>query len=110
MIYERSHSRRLVNNKGVLRLIPFFTIMWFILAILNFAGPFTINLFREILMIRRLIRISWIWRFLIGRICFFSAAYNLNLYASTQQGIAVNLAINYQNINQRERLVLFSHI
>ena len=110
MMYERSHRRSLVNNKGVLRLIPFFRIMWFLLAMLNFAGPFTINLFREILMIRALIRLSWWWRLLIGAICFFSAAYNLNLFASTQQGISVNLAIGYNNIRQRERLVLFSHI
>jgi len=27
IIYERSHSRRLINNKGVLRLIPLFSIM-----------------------------------------------------------------------------------
>lgn len=27
MIYERRHSRRLINNKGVLRLIPFFRII-----------------------------------------------------------------------------------
>lgn len=58
MIYERSHSRRLINNKGVLRMIPFFTILWFLLIVLNFGGPFTINLFREIIIIGGLIRLS----------------------------------------------------
>lgn len=110
IIYERSHSRRLINNKGVLRLIPLFSIMWFLLAMLNFAGPFTINLFSEILIIRRLMSIRWRWRFLIGAICFFSAAYNLNLFASTQQGIRVGVSKNYQNISQRESLVLYRHI
>ena len=65
MIYERRHRRRLVNNKGVLRLIPFFTIMWFLLIVLNFGGPFTINLFREIIIIGGLISISWWFRIMI---------------------------------------------
>jgi len=110
IMYERRHRRRLVNNKGVLRLMPFFTMLWFLLIVLNFAGPFTINLFREIIIIRSLIRISWFWRLIIGAICFFSAAYNLNLYASTQQGQTANVGLNFAILNSRERLTLINHI
>lgn len=58
MIYERRHTRSLVRNKGVLRLLPFFTMIWFLLIVMNFAGPFTINLFSEIIIISSLMRIS----------------------------------------------------
>ena len=34
----------------------------------------------------------------------------MNLFASTQQGIRMNRAKAYQNISQRERLVLYRHI
>lgn len=110
MIYERRHRRRLVNNKGVLRLIPFFTIMWFLLIVLNFGGPFTVNLFREIIIIGGLISISWWFRIMIRGVCFFSAAYNLNLYASTQQGQTSNFRVNHWRVRGREILTLTSHV
>lgn len=110
IIYERSHRRSLFNNKGVLRKTPFFSIVWFMLIVLNFAGPFTINLFREMLIIRRMIRISWSWFILIGIVCFFSAAYNLNLFASRQQGLRVALEVKGARLNIREIITLFSHI
>nr|YP_010406807.1 NADH dehydrogenase subunit 4 [Labidocera rotunda]URC16608.1 NADH dehydrogenase subunit 4 [Labidocera rotunda] len=110
MMYERSHSRSLINNKGVLSLMPFFTMLWFMLIVLNFAGPFTINLFSEILMISSLMSMTWFWSIMIGAICFFSAAYNLNLYASTQQGQTANVGTNFNSFNTRESLTLVSHV
>lgn len=110
MMYERRHSRSLVNNKGVLSLIPFFTIIWFLLIVLNFGGPFTINLFREIVIIGGLMSVSWWFRITIRMVCFFSAAYNLNLYASTQQGQCANFGVNHWTVNNREILTLSSHV
>lgn len=43
-------------------------------------------------------------------LCFFSAAYNLTIYASSQQGIVVGRFGRAQTIKFREILVLFSHI
>jgi NADH-ubiquinone oxidoreductase chain 4 len=110
IMYERSHSRRLVANKGVLRCIPFFSALWFVIAVLNFAGPFTLNLFREILMIQRLIKISLLVGVPMAALCFFSAAYNLNIYASSQQGATFRRGVSSPVIIRREMLVLRGHV
>lgn len=109
IIYERSHSRRLVANKGILRRMPFFSALWFIIAVLNFAGPFTLNLFREILIIQRLLKLSLLAGVPVASLCFFSAAYNLNIYASSQQGVAFAGSAGFHLIVSREMLILAAH-
>lgn len=51
ILYEKRHSRRLIVNKGYLRKTPGFTLFWFVLLIINFAGPFSLNLVGEIVLI-----------------------------------------------------------
>lgn len=110
VIYEQRHSRRLVINKGILRKIPEFTILWFILLIANFGGPFTLNLYREIFLIITAITASYIFIFPIALISFFSAAYSLILYARTQQGKFISTNYISIKINLREILLLINHI
>ena len=110
MMYERRHSRRLVNNKGVLRAAPFFSTAWFILIVLNFAGPFTLNLFSEILIIQSIIRVSLLTCLPIAILCFFSAAYNLNIYASSQQGVIFRGRVRIKNLVSREIMILSFHV
>merc|ERR1712179_187187 len=57
IFYERSHSRRLILNKGVLRFFPRISIILFLLCISNFGGPFTYNLIAEVTLIINLRRI-----------------------------------------------------
>merc|ERR1711992_336742 len=96
IIYERSHSRRIILNKAKLNLFPIISRFWFLLCIANFGGPFTYNLLGEIL--------------LILVISFFSATYRIILYSNLQQGINNNLIYNISNFYLRELLILFSHI
>ena len=56
----------------------------------NFGGPFTYNLLGEILLIVNLASLSLPIVLRAGVISFFSAAYRLILYSSTQQGLRVN--------------------
>jgi NADH-ubiquinone oxidoreductase chain 4 len=51
IMYERRHSRRSIINKGKIRTIPALSLFWFLLIMINFGGPFSINLIREILLI-----------------------------------------------------------
>ena len=46
----------------------------------------------------------------VGILCFFSAAYNLNLFASSQQGININRVGLMVSLLVREKLSLFLHI
>ena len=87
LLYERSHSRRMLVNKGYSRNGPSFTIFWFIIIIINFAGPFTLNLLGEIYLIIRVVSISNLIIIPVALLSFFSAAYSLLLFTPTQHGI-----------------------
>ena len=109
VIYERSHSRSIFLNKGLLRINSTLGSFWFLLIILNFGGPFTLNLLSEILIINMLRNISnfiFIW---VGLACFFSLVYNLILYASLNQGVIINIII-ITPTHPREILVLLGII
>ena len=110
ILYTRTHTRSLISNKGTINTIPALSGLWFTLIVLNFAGPFTSNLFSEILLIGGLISISPNLRICIGAMCFFSAAYNLNLYASSQQGKDIINNVPKEPLNRRETLGLRAHI
>ena len=110
IMYERSHSRRIILNKAKLNLFPIMSIFWFLLCIANFGGPFTYNLLGEILLIINLNSIRTIVLLLILVISFFSATYRIVLYSNLQQGINNNLIFNISNFFSRELLILLGHI
>lgn len=110
IMYERSHSRRLMCNKGELNIFPSLRLMWFFLCMANFGGPFTLNLLGEILLIINLGALNAFLLLSILLISFFSAAYSLVLYARTQQGKSLVGALTLDNISTRELLVLLSHV
>lgn len=109
IMYERSHTRRVLINKGLLRSNARFTIYWFLLIVINFSGPFTLNLLREIIIIQALINISYFYWSIVLILCFFSAAYNLVLYASSQQGFSSSHSRVERGLTSRESLIMVSH-
>nr|YP_007026103.1 NADH dehydrogenase subunit 4 [Calanus hyperboreus]AFU88793.1 NADH dehydrogenase subunit 4 [Calanus hyperboreus] len=110
MMYERAHSRSIMCNKGILNFFPGMSIMWFMLCMANFGGPFTYNLLGEILLIVNLSTLTALLLSSVILISFFSAAYSLVLYSSTQQGAMFNYSYSLSNMCFRELLVLFSHV
>lgn len=110
MIYERAHSRSIMCNKGILNFFPGIRIIWFMLCIANFGGPFTYNLLGEILLIVNLRTLTALLLRRVILISFFSAAYRLVLYSRTQQGAMFNYSYSLSNMCFRELLVLFSHV
>jgi len=110
MMYERSHSRSLILNKGILRFYPRVSLLWFFLCMANFGGPFTFNLLAEIILIINLIRVDTILLVSVVLVSFFSAAYSLILYSSTQQGSPSYFYYSCSNIVLREGGVLVFHL
>lgn len=110
VIYAQRHSRRMLLNKGILTLNPIIALFWFLLIIINFGGPFTLNLYGEINLIFRTISSSPAIIFPVIILTFFSAAYRIILYATTQQGSTANLYHCTQTINRRELGVLVGHV
>nr|YP_010982593.1 NADH dehydrogenase subunit 4 [Pseudodiaptomus hessei]WOH21591.1 NADH dehydrogenase subunit 4 [Pseudodiaptomus hessei] len=110
LMYERSHSRSLMMNKGILNIMPMMSLFWFLLIVLNFAGPWTINLYGEILLITGMLA-SGIWMIIpVAGLSFFSAAYNLVLYASLHQGVGFSTQSFNLKMLMREALFLFNHL
>merc|ERR1739847_254178 len=108
MLYERRHSRSLMSNKGVLRFYPSFSLLWFLLCMANFGGPFTFNLLAEIILIINLVRVNAALLVSVVLVSLFSAAYSLILYSRTQQGTPSYFYYSCSNVTPRERCVLIS--
>jgi len=110
IIYERTHSRALRINKGGLRLSPQTSVIWFLLLIANFGGPFTLNLLGEIILILNLTQISPLTLISVCLLSFFSAAYSLILYRRSQQGILSGSKTLRNVISVRESNTLTGHV
>ena len=110
IIYERSHSRRFFFNSGLLNNRRLFRVFWFILIVANFGGPFTYNLLGEVILILNLSFISINSLLVVLALSFFSAAYSLILYSSTNQGQITNINIPLIYLTPSETFILFSHI
>ena len=109
MIYERRHSRRFFFNSGLLNRRAIFRIAWFILIVANFGGPFTYNLLGEILLILNLSSLTINSLSVILFLSFFSAAYRLILYRSTNQGQIGNNNSVLIKVRFSEMIILISH-
>ena len=109
IIYIRSHSRSYYFNKGILNTRAFFWIIWFLLTMANFGGPFTYNLLGEIILILNLRVLRTPGLTAITILSFFSAAYRLILFSSTQQGQILIGVGNTKLITGDEILILIRH-
>jgi len=65
--YDRSISRRIIINKGLLRLMPIMSVWWFLLCSSNISAPPSLNLLREIGLLNRALN----WSFYIFIIIIF---------------------------------------
>nr|ADF65626.1 NADH dehydrogenase subunit 4 [Vietnamella dabieshanensis] len=84
--YERSGSRSLLINKGLLNLMPSLSLWWFLLSSANMAAPPTLNLMGEISLLNSLVGWSWITMTGLMIMSFMGAAYTLYLFAYSQHG------------------------
>ena len=109
MIYERRHSRRFFFNSGLLNRRAIFRIVWFVLIVANFGGPFTYNLLGEILLILNLSSLAINSLSAVLFLSFFSAAYRLILYRSTNQGQTGNNNSALIKVRFSEMIILISH-
>nr|APX40208.1 NADH dehydrogenase subunit 4 [Psylliodes laevicollis] len=109
LMYERTLSRSLYLNKGLLNLIPSFSLYWFLLLSSNMAAPPSLNLLSEIMLINSLVSYSNINMLWLSLISFFSAAYSLFLYSYSQHGKFYSSLFSFMNGLNREYLLLLLH-
>nr|ASY98447.1 NADH dehydrogenase subunit 4 [Sinomiopteryx grahami] len=109
IIFERSSSRSLLINKGLMSLMPSLTLWWFLLSSCNMAAPPSLNLLSEIGLFNSVISWMWIAMFLLMFISFFSAVYTLYLYSYSQHGIYYSGIFTSVSGYCREYLLLMMH-
>nr|QZL38956.1 NADH dehydrogenase subunit 4 [Lixus subtilis] len=107
--YERTHSRSIYMNKGMMNIIPSLSLWWFLLCSSNMAAPPSLNLLGEILLINSLSLYSKLFMFCLFFLVFYSAVYSLFLYSYTQHGIFYSGLYSFYQVNIREYLLLFLH-
>nr|ALS46252.1 NADH dehydrogenase subunit 4 [Glycera unicornis] len=86
MTYETTHTRSMFLTKGLLNLVPSMSLLWFILTTMNMAGPPSINLLSEIMLITSILYISSFTLIPLSLSSFLAAAYSLYLFTATQHG------------------------
>lgn len=107
--YERLYNRSILISKGLLGLMPSFSLWWFLLLRRNIAAPPSLNLLREIGLLNNIInwlRLSLL--FLIG-LSFFRAAYCLYLFSYRQHGLNFSLLFSFISRDIREFFILILH-
>nr|AEP27623.1 NADH dehydrogenase subunit 4 [Brachytemnus porcatus] len=107
--YERTLSRSIYLNKGMMNLFPKLSLWWFLFSVSNMSAPPSMNLFGEIMLINSVFMYSKLSLLFISLITFFSAAYSLFLYSYTQHGKFYSGLYSFYQVSMREYLLLFLH-
>nr|YP_011004808.1 NADH dehydrogenase subunit 4 [Anagyrus jenniferae]WPT46949.1 NADH dehydrogenase subunit 4 [Anagyrus jenniferae] len=87
LFYERTKSRSLLMNKGLVFFIPSMMLFWFLLCMNNMASPVSLNLLSELMIVS--VVLNWSIEIMIILIVgmFFSACYSLYLFSFSFHGI-----------------------
>nr|QUB07067.1 NADH dehydrogenase subunit 4 [Lilioceris yunnana] len=107
--YERSFTRSLYLNKGLLSIMPNLSFWWFMLSISNMAAPPSLNLLSEIMLINSLVAFNWLSMIFLMLLSFFSAVYSLYLFTFSQHGQFNFMSYSIYQGQYREYLLLFLH-
>nr|ALS46264.1 NADH dehydrogenase subunit 4 [Glycera americana] len=109
MTYETTHTRSMFLTKGLMNLVPTMSLMWFILTVMNMAGPPSINLMSEIMLISSILFVSSYSIILISLASFLAAAYSLYLFTATQHGQPANSSNPYYYSSIRNLSIITLH-
>nr|WIG49082.1 NADH dehydrogenase subunit 4 [Runcina aurata] len=84
--YNKFSTRSFTYMKGVLKVFPILSLMWFLVCCINMAAPPSINLLGELLVASVLLKYSIYLTFFMALMVFLAAAYNMFLYSSLNHG------------------------
>nr|YP_009643462.1 NADH dehydrogenase subunit 4 [Euscopus rufipes]APO08892.1 NADH dehydrogenase subunit 4 [Euscopus rufipes] len=108
-IYERTHSRSLFINKGLITLIPLISMYGFIFIVNNIASPFSLNFFGECLLLSSIVGWDSYSMLFLGFMSFFSCCYSIYLYSVVYHGSLYSGLINSYSGKLNEYMVMLLH-
>nr|YP_010119708.1 NADH dehydrogenase subunit 4 [Megabalanus tintinnabulum]QRC22489.1 NADH dehydrogenase subunit 4 [Megabalanus tintinnabulum] len=109
VIYERSSSRSIMINKGLLEIMPSLAFWWFLFCIGNMAAPVVLNLVGELGLLGSILSFNFYTLTLLMVFSFLGACYSLYLFSSTQHGMHFAGVRSLSDGMAREYLILFLH-
>nr|YP_009136675.1 NADH dehydrogenase subunit 4 [Melibe leonina]AKE07280.1 NADH dehydrogenase subunit 4 [Melibe leonina] len=107
--YQKSHTRNIPYMKGLLQIFPILSLWWFIFCCINMACPPTLNLLGEMMVVPVLWSTGLSLAVVMGLMVFFSAAYNMYLYSSTNHGSVLAYIFPGESMKSSTLLTLWSH-
>nr|APH08688.1 NADH dehydrogenase subunit 4 [Profundiconus teramachii] len=107
--YEKTHTRSLFLNKGMLMLLPSLAMWWFLFCIMNMAAPPSINLLGEIMIFPSTMFISFYFLVPLGFMGFLSALYSMYLFTSIQHGGNPKFIKPFNQVKAPSLLLLLLH-
>nr|UYF08482.1 NADH dehydrogenase subunit 4 [Stenchaetothrips biformis] len=109
VLYERSGSRSIFLNKGLMSMFPSLSTWWFIFCSLNMACPPSLNLISEIFLLNGLISWSFIFVFFLMFLSFLSGVYNLFLFSFCNHGSIYSSIFFFNSCYLLEYYILYLH-
>nr|YP_010981225.1 NADH dehydrogenase subunit 4 [Exoristobia philippinensis]WOE90355.1 NADH dehydrogenase subunit 4 [Exoristobia philippinensis] len=108
-LYERTKSRNIYINKGMVSFMSSYMMLWFLICMNNMASPPSLNLLSEVMIVSMILSWSKLIIILLILGMFFSAGYNLYLFSYVFHGMYNNKLMKIFNINMLEFLILLIH-
>nr|ARO34965.1 NADH dehydrogenase subunit 4 [Syrista parreyssii] len=105
MFYERSMSRSLIINKGLLMYSPSMMMMWFMLCMSNMSAPPSLNLISEIFLLISLVSWGNFMFIILMMLLFISSCYSLYLYSYVCYGKSM-LLFSFKSFSVREYMLM----
>ncbi|YP_002889391.1 NADH dehydrogenase subunit 4 (mitochondrion) [Cephus cinctus] len=109
MFYERSLSRSLIINKGMLSYCSPMMMMWFLLCMGNMSAPPSLNLISEIFLLMSLLSLTKFLVIILMLFLFFSSCYSLYLYSYVCYGKSLFL-YSFTSFSVREFFLILMHL
>nr|WRY69438.1 NADH dehydrogenase subunit 4 [Acanthochitona defilippii] len=109
MLYEKTSSRSLFISKGLISILPNFSLCFFLMASINMAAPPSLNLLSEIGLIITILFMSMMFVIPVASMSLMSAIYSLFLYTSTQHGKSSSFSSPYSSMTTVNYFIIFLH-
>nr|ASY95841.1 NADH dehydrogenase subunit 4 [Atta opaciceps] len=109
LYYERSGSRLLFLNKGMISNLPTIIMWWFLFCIMNFSFPLSLNFIGETLMLMSIVNWDLVMMMYLMLICFFSSAYSLYLFSYVYHGKNIYYESKIYHSSLKEYMILINH-
>lgn len=108
--YERSGRRSFYINRGLLSVLPVYTLLFFLLCGANMAAPPTVNLFSEIFLIGSLIKFDLLILVAFPLGSYLGAVFTLFLFSYSQHGRGFEGNRFGKSISLREYQLMGMHL